>query len=134
MCADHYMLNDMRQILINNIKIHYECILCRNDEQRNCKATELNNSTNINNTKNYFSPQIIKHVEKLFVVLSEIILFFLFQIYKVFIRTECVGNEILAMEVVDIFLNTYRCGLFVQILIMLLKNSIILLKTKQTRL
>jgi hypothetical protein len=32
MSVDHYIFNDMQQILINNIKIHYECIFYRHDE------------------------------------------------------------------------------------------------------
>ena len=64
-------------------------------------------------------------------LLSLVKQFFFFILYiKVFIRTECVGNEIIAMEVVNIFLKKYNWWSFVQILIKLLKNSIILLKTK----
>jgi len=35
----------------------------------------VNNSTNINKTNNYLSPQIIELVENMFVILSETILF-----------------------------------------------------------
>ena len=120
MSVDQYLLNDMRKILINNIKIHMNvrCGEMTNSEianltmlvevrnvktfyQKNMFITEFSNSTNINNMKNYLSPQIIEHVEKLFVILSETF-FFLFQVYKIFIRTECVGSEIIAMQVVNI--------------------------------
>ena len=64
-------------------------------------------------------------------LLSLVKQFFFFILYiKVFIRTECVDNDIIAMEVVNIFLKKYNWWSFVQILIKLLKNSIILLKTK----
>jgi hypothetical protein len=36
MSVDHYIFYDMQRILINYIKIHYECILYRHDEKRNC--------------------------------------------------------------------------------------------------
>jgi hypothetical protein len=71
MSVDQYQLNDMRQILINNIKIHINvrCAEMTSSEianltilvevqnvktfyEKNMKTTELNNSTNINKTKN----------------------------------------------------------------------------------
>jgi hypothetical protein len=57
-----------------------------------------------------------------------------FKICKVFIRAHSDGNTILAMQAVNIFSNKYSCWLFAQILITLLKHSIILLKNKTTRL
>ena len=38
-------------------------------------TTTVNNSTNINKTNDYISPQIIEHVEKLFVILVSILFF-----------------------------------------------------------
>jgi hypothetical protein len=71
MSVDHYIFNDKRQILINNIKIHMNvrCAEMTSSEianltilvevqnvktfyEKNMKTTELNNSTNINKTKN----------------------------------------------------------------------------------
>ena len=71
MSVDHYIFNDKRQILINNIKIHMNvrCAEMTSSEianltmlvevqnvktfyEKNMQTTELNNSTNINNTKN----------------------------------------------------------------------------------
>jgi hypothetical protein len=54
-----------------------------------------------------------------------------FKIYKVFIRAQSDGNKFIAMQGVNIFSNKYSCWLFAQILITLLKNSIILLKNKK---
>jgi DNA-directed RNA polymerase subunit L len=72
MSVDHYIFNVMRQILINNIKIHMNVysVDMRSSEianltilvevqnvktfyQKNMQTTELNNSTNIKNTANY---------------------------------------------------------------------------------
>ena len=72
MSVNHYIFNDMRQILINKIKIHMNVYSAdmRSSEianltilvevqnvktfyQKNMQTTELNNSTNIKKTTNY---------------------------------------------------------------------------------
>ena len=96
MFVDQYLLNDMRQILINNIKMHMN-VSCA--EMTSSEIANLTMLVEVRNAKTFYK-KICKQWS------SE---FFFFQIYKGFLRTECVRNEILAMQVVNIFLKKYSC-------------------------
>jgi hypothetical protein len=52
----------------------------------------VNNSTNINKTNNYLSPQTIEQVEKQFTVLSEIFVCNI-KIYKIFMCVCCTSQS-----------------------------------------
>ena len=126
MSVDQYLLNDMRQIPINNIKIHMN-VRCA--EMTSCKIANLTMLVEVQNDKTFYqtickkrsstiSPisttrRITSNLKSLnmskicLLSLPKQFCLSLFQIYKLFFRTEYVGNEILAMQVVNIFLNKY---------------------------
>jgi hypothetical protein len=87
-------------VKVQNVKTFY---------QNNMQTTEFNNSpisTTRPLTSNFKSLNMSKNC---LLSLPKQFCLSLFQIYKVFIRTEYVGNEIPAMQVVNIFLNKYSC-------------------------